>query len=48
MALRNGIYSPEGYNILLGVIIMAAITIFCIVAGSLYIRKMDIINQKQE
>lgn len=48
MALRNGIYSPEGYNILLGVIIMAAITIFCMVAGSLYIRKMDIINQKQE
>lgn len=48
MALRSGMYSPGGYNMWLGLLIMAVIIMCCIIAGTLYARRMDIISKKQE
>ena len=48
MALRSSRYKPDGYNIGLGLLIMAAIIICGIIAGTLYARRMDIISKKQE
>ena len=48
MALRSGMYSPGGYNMWLGLLIMAVIIMCCIIAGILYARRMDIISKKQE
>ena len=48
MALRSGMYSPGGYNMWLGLLIMAVIIMCCIIAGTLYARRMDIISKKHE
>lgn len=47
MALRSGMYSPGGYNMWLGLLIMAVIIMCCIIAGTLYARRMDIISKNR-
>ncbi len=47
MALRSGMYSPGGYNMWLELLIMAVIIMCCIIAGTLYARRMDIISKSR-